>query len=215
MKPYEAEKLLTLYPHLKLIDKLHIYIRLRRAYFDIVEQYVPKKGKILDFGCGHGFFSFYLYQKSQKREIIGTDISEKKIAIAKTTSLAKYIRFIRKDTTLDLLGAKHHYEAITILNVLYLFDRNGQKEVIKKASASLQKNGTLILIDHDANITFMTFYTRLREFLMFRVLRLTTGSTLTFNTHEWWMDLLKQNFQKVDYISLDKRGFQKLYICKK
>jgi len=98
---------------------------------------------------------------------------------------------------------------------LYLFDKKDIEKIIQKASSSLNKNGILIITDHDADITFQTSYTKLREFIMLRILHLTHGTTLTFNPHHWWLKILEKNFTEVKYLSLDKSGFQKMYICKK
>lgn len=214
MQVKDAQELASLYHNTSFLDKLHIYIRLRRAYFDKVETYLPKQGTILDFGCGHGFFSYYLAKKSSHRNIIGVDISRKKIDMANAIE-HKTITFLYKENTVELLEKKNEYDGIAILNVLYLFDKKGEQEVIEKAAKALKKDGVLALIEHDANITFTTRYTRLREFFMLRIFKLTSGETLTFNPHEWWMALLEKYFSQVIAIKLDKKGFQKLYICKK
>lgn len=215
MKTKQAKEILSLYKEASIVDKLHIYIRLRRSYFDKIEKYIPQKGRILDFGCGHGFFSFYLYQTSNKRHITAVDISKRKINLAKKAVGKKNIEFIYKEDTINFLTNPASYDAIAILNVLYLLSKKNQIKIIRDASKALNKNGVLILVDHDASIKINTFYTRIREFIMFRILKLTSGDTLTFNPHIFWMNLLKDNFNEVKFFKLDASGFQKIYVCKK
>lgn len=215
MKAERLKSIFTLYKNAGIIDKAHIYIRLKRSYFDKIEKYIPRKGNILDFGCGHGFFSFYLSQNSDKRSITAVDVSKRKIDLAKKAAGKKNIKFIYKNDTINYLKSLTNYDAIAILNVLYLMSKNDQIKTIQNASNALKKNGVLVLVDHDADIKINTFYTRLRELFMLRILRLTSGDTLTFNPHYFWIDILKQNFNKVNFYKLDTSGFQKLYVCRK
>lgn len=215
MKTKHIKSILSLYKDAGAVDKIHIYIRLRRSYFDKIEKYIPQKGNILDFGCGHGFFSFYLSQKSDNRSIIAVDVSKRKIDLAKKAKGKENIKFIYKQDAIRYLKNLTDYDCIVILNVLYLMSKNDQIKTIQNASSALKKNGVLVLVDHDAEIRINTFYTRLRELLMLRILKLTSGDTLTFSPHYFWIDILKQNFSKVNFYKLDKSGFQKLYVCRK
>lgn len=63
-----------------------------------------KDKKILELGCGSGYFAFRLYNQSQPKKIIGIDISHNAIKraniIAKDLKLSKKINFIEKDVNL-------------------------------------------------------------------------------------------------------------------
>lgn len=215
MNAIETNGLLSLYKNLSLIDKLHIYIRLRRLPFEVIEKYVPKKGKILDFGCGHGFFSLYMSKMCKDRSILGIDISKNKIGIASKSVHDKNVSFEYSDKTISYLEGKFCYNAIVILNVLYLLKRNDQENVMKNASRDLNKNGKLLIVEPDANLKFRTFYEIARESTMIRLLGLTKGTTLTYNTKEWWIGNLKKYFKKVECIGFNKKKHHLLYVCSK
>lgn len=209
----EAKKLLSLYKNLGIIEKLHIYIRLRRQPFDKIEHYIPEKGRILDFGCGHGFFSLYLEKTSNKREIVGLDISLKKIKAALKSKHSSQIKFIcdKKARSLD---KKNFYDAIVVLNVLYLLKKEQQGAIINKYFLALRKGGRLIIAEQDANHKISIFWLQLREFIM-QLVKLTSGETILFQTKSWWLKTFKNYFLKVESIKINKSGFNQLYICTK
>jgi len=215
MKHNQAKKILSLYHNLTFVDKLHAYIRLRRPFFETAEKYVPRKGKILDFGCGHATFSQYLSLKSKDRQIIAVDISKRKISLARNSKHNQNIIFTYLQNSFSSLEPPQSYDCIISLNVLYLLNQNMQEKAIKKFHKALKKNGCLILTEQDASFTFKTFYTKLREWIMVNVFRLTKGKTLTINSHSWWMQTLKKYFKKTKIVKIDKKGFQKLYLCTK
>lgn len=215
MNAIEAKDILSLYENLSFIDKLHIYIRLRRLPFEVVEKYVARKGNILDFGCGHGFFSLYLSKKSRNRNIVGVDISKEKIKIASDSNHSGKVSFRYDSDSMSFLNEKYNYSSIVILSVLYLLDRKDQKEAIKRASESLKYGGRLLIIESDASFKFKTFYETIRESIMLRILKRTKGTRLTYNTKQWWIENLSKYFRKVEYFSLGNRKHHLLYVCEK
>lgn len=215
MNARQAHAIVSLYRNLSFINKLHIYVRLRRLPFEIIEKYVPRRGKILDFGCGHGFFSLYMSKKSKDRSILGIDISKKKIDIASRSIHDRNVSFEYSDKTVSYLKERFCYNAIVILNVLYLLKRNDQKNIIKNASGALNKNGKLLIVEPDANLRIRTFYEVVRESIMIRLLGLTKGATLTYNTKKWWMGNLKKYFRQIECIEFSKKKHHLLYVCSK
>jgi len=62
-----------------------------------------KNKKILELGCGSGYFAFKLYKESKPKQIIGMDISHNAIErakeITKELGLSKSIKFIEGDVS--------------------------------------------------------------------------------------------------------------------
>jgi len=79
--------------------------------------------------------------------------------------------------------------------------KNKQKKIIKKIHQSLRKNGRFILTEQDVNFAFKTFYTKFKEFIMVKILKLTSEKTL------------KKHFKKIKIVSIDKQESRKLYLC--
>ena len=213
MNHSQAKKFLALFNNLSFIDKLHIYIRLRRPFLKAAAKYVPKKGTILDFGCGHGLFSILLAQQSSRRNITAFDISKRKINIAKRSNHPKNITFIHSNHHSAVLKRSKQYDVIVVLNVLYLLPRTQQIKIIKTFNQLLNKNGRLIITEQDNSFIYRTLFTQAREFAMVRIFKLTKGSILTFNSHHWWTKVLHKHFKKIKIANIDKNEFQKLYLC--
>lgn len=215
MNTKDVSELIGLYKNLSPLARFHMYIRLKRAYFDKIERFVVKKGHILDFGCGHGFFSLYLAKKSKARTITAIDIAKNKIAIAKKSTHTLQVSFHQVQKTESFLTHSSSFDSIVIVNVLYLLPQKKQEALVAKAAKALKPGGKLLIVEHNAAKRFKTLYTKVREFLMVKVLRFTHGETLTFNTHLWWMKLLKGHFTNTAYKKLDPWGLQILYIATK
>lgn len=215
MNDIEVREILALYRNLSPLAKLHMQVRLKRAYFDRIEKFVPKKGKILDFGCGHGFFSLYLAKKSSTRHIKAVDVAKSKISIAKDSKHSNRISFNHSRKTETFFNKLSDFDCIVVVNVLYLVPRTKQELLVQKAAQTLKQGGKLLIVEHNAEKRFKTLYTKIRELIMVRLLRLTYGEALTFNTHLWWMKLFREHFKNVTYRKLDPWGLQILYICTK
>ena len=215
MNAIEAGEILSLYKSLTLLDRLHIYIRLRRLPFEAIEKHVPKKGKILDFGCGHGFFSLYLSKRSKERDILGVDVDKEKINIASNSAHDGNVSFRYAQDTMRYLEEKLCYNSIVIINVLYLLKRESQERILEKASRALAAGGKLLIIEPDASLKLRTFYEIMRESIMLKLLRKTQGTNLTFNRKEWWINNLKKYFGKIEYESLIGKKHHIMYICTK
>src|SRR5262249_55591634 len=59
--------------------RLHLAGRWRTCPFPAVEEAVPRRGTILDAGCGHGLFTLYLERRSAERRLAGVDIDARKL----------------------------------------------------------------------------------------------------------------------------------------
>src|SRR3989338_9125932 len=77
------KQLIDLYRDGFLFDAMYVYARWYTNDFEYLETVVPKKGRILDIGCGYGLFSNYLALRSRDRVVIGADLSTKRIRAAK------------------------------------------------------------------------------------------------------------------------------------
>ena len=136
-----------LYKEIGFFPLLHTVIKWALTPFEKMEEYIPKKGKILDLGCGNGLFSNYLAIKCQDREITGLDYSTKRISIARKTIQG------RKNIAFSL----GHIESIKLSpcdciifsDFLHHLSYQNQEELIRCSFESLNQDGILIIKEID------------------------------------------------------------------
>ncbi len=120
-----------------------------RLYLEKVKDLVIKKagtGKILDLGCGAGWLSLELARKGGK--VIGIDISQKRIEIAKKYAKKESIKidYLVGDIEDCSWESNNTYDAIINWNTLH-HTKDPQK-ILVSVRKSLKKSGIFISWDH-------------------------------------------------------------------
>ncbi|MGF7118755.1 class I SAM-dependent methyltransferase [Methanobacterium oryzae] len=110
-------------------------------------------GRLIEFGCGTGYFTKTLANKSES--IISTDISEEMLEIAKER--LKEIEF----QVMDVQNCKFDDETFdtAFMGLVLLFADDPQK-ALEESSRILKSGGSLIIADPD--ISFLAPYAMLR-----------------------------------------------------
>lgn len=156
--------------------------------FDAIAEKVPRRGRILDIGCGHGLFANLLALGSPERSVTGVDLSEKKIEMAcRSVGARGNVRFFVADALeADLEGAR----AITLIDVLYLIPYEKQMEILRTCAAALPPGGLLLFRTLDKRPAWKFAVSLVREKLSIHVFKMTLGAELYYRASEEWMDLL-------------------------
>ena len=128
---------------------MKVKLRLEKWY----EQYdrlVPRKGIIVDIGCGYGAMSYMLSILSNRRTIYGIDYDQEKIEVAKNAFLANdKLTFSCADIRqVDFPVA----DAFIISDVLHYLNYQEQEAVIAKCIANLSDGGSIIIKDGDSSL---------------------------------------------------------------
>ncbi|ARV57585.1 hypothetical protein BZZ01_02120 [Nostocales cyanobacterium HT-58-2] len=156
--------LLELYKPLPLSDRLFVRIRLLLSNLYQLEHYVPREGKILDIGCGHGVLSNLLAITSPQRQVLGIDIDAKKIAAAQRTIGERgNIEFEVGDAA---FLPNHSFQAVTIADVMYLIPPDIQRAILASIACVLEPNGLLIWKTHSHYPRWKYATTYAQEWLM-------------------------------------------------
>lgn len=175
-------------------------IRSALCPFDQIEAYVPKKGKILDLGCGHGIFSRLLMKKSPSRRVLGIDPSMHKINIARKKAIGiKNIKF-QKGVLDDINKVK--FDCITIIDVLYLLSPSEKTILLRKVKKLLKPKGYLVLTEVSSKPSFLYDLIKLEEYIMVKILRYTysNGKKLYFQSDNHYLKLFKRiGFKKIRF----------------
>jgi 2-polyprenyl-6-hydroxyphenyl methylase/3-demethylubiquinone-9 3-methyltransferase len=145
-------------------------IRKLTCNFEEIEKYIPKKGNVIDIGCGHGIFSKMLSEKSSHRKVLGIDPSPEKIKRAKkNTTGIKNLQF--KNTYLDNINIK--FDTAVVIDIIYLLPMKEKEVFLKNIAKILSKNGTLILVINGTEPYWMHKLLVLQEGIMHKMLKIT------------------------------------------
>lgn len=151
------------------MNDLFEFIRGLVCPFPEIERFVPKKGKILDVGCGHGVFSSLLAKTSSERKVLGIDPSREKIKLAGSRHREKNLKFARK----YLSKIEGKYDAAVLIDVLYLLPWDKKREFLKDIYRVLRKGGKLVIIINGYENNLFFKFLAFEEFIMARVLKIT------------------------------------------
>jgi 1-acyl-sn-glycerol-3-phosphate acyltransferase len=145
---------------------MRIKTRLEKNYVTFHEL-VPKKGTVLDIGCGYGFMSYMLAFTSEQRIITGVDYDEDKIDTARHCfSKTDRINFVHANIMEFDLG---NYDAIIMADILHYLQPDEQKKLIEKCIGKLNEGGVIIIREGDKDISQLHKRTRLSEFFSTKV----------------------------------------------
>ncbi|HET9900096.1 MAG TPA: class I SAM-dependent methyltransferase [Actinomycetes bacterium] len=194
---------LALYDGAPLAARAHVQIRWATCPLPGVAALVPDQGRILDVGCGHGLFSAYLALDSAERDVHGVDIDAAKIALAREAARRSGDAFTADVAPSGQLPAGP-WDVITIVDVLYLLDADGQRDLLTACRALLAPGGILVVKEMGTTPRWKARLTLLQETMSVRVLRITEGASLTFVPPETVAGWLRNLGLEVQSLRLDR-----------
>lgn len=173
-----AASTLARYASEPLGTRLHTRVRWRSCPFEDVAGGVPRGGRVLEIGCGHGLFSTYLAIEDPTRSVIGTDVDGDKIRAAQRAAEGLDNLTFAPAAPGELPDGP--WDAIAVVDVLYLIDRKGERALVEEAARRLAPGGALVVKEMGTTPRWKFRWMALQERLSVQVLRITEGHDLTF-----------------------------------
>lgn len=192
------------YREAPLRDRLFVRARAFLADLTFVEAYLPRRGFIVELGCGHGLFSNLVREASEARRVLGVDADERKIAVAKLTE-REGLRFELGDI---LATPAPPCDSIAIIDVLYLMPRDAQEQLIANCARALAEGHTLVVCAQEARADPRYALGYAQEIVATSI-GLTKGrsGTFTYLTREEMRALLERHGFAVDVVPLPRRPY--------
>lgn len=136
----------SLYAYLDIPAEQYVAWKLRLdPIFSRIDSAVPAGGDILDAGCGFGVMSHLLALQSGGRAIVGIDLDEKKLRIARCAGrTVKNARFVRGDLLREEYPAA---DCVLLIDALHYWTADKQRQIIGRCAAALRPGGILIFRD--------------------------------------------------------------------
>lgn len=101
-----------------------------------------KNKKILDLGCGFGWFEYYFGNLS--KEIIALEMSEKDLKTARENIKSKNIKFIT-GSGLEIPIKNNIFDMVLVSEVIEHIPKNTENKFLKEINRVLKKDGVLYL----------------------------------------------------------------------
>ena len=159
-----------------------------------IERLVPKKGLIVDLGCGYGLFSNYLALQAPEREVIGLDLDERKISFA-NRGLAKVRCFLGDITKTEVPPA----DGIIFIHVLHhLPSKEAQEKLLRICVQKLKPGGRLVITEVDKQPTLKYLMCLLADKILY------PKDRLQFRPKEEWENIFKNLPVSTTTIQTDK-----------
>jgi 2-polyprenyl-3-methyl-5-hydroxy-6-metoxy-1,4-benzoquinol methylase len=158
--------------------RLHTRVRWRSCPFPAVAAAVPTAGRVLEIGCGHGLLATHLALASADRDVVGTDVDGDKIQAAQRAAAGITNLTFAPAAPGELPDGP--FDAICVVDVLYLIDREGERGLVHAAAERLAPGGVLVLKEMAPSPAWKFRWMVLQERLAVQVLRITAGHDLTF-----------------------------------
>jgi SAM-dependent methyltransferase len=157
MNPETANttRITSLFAEAQLSTRSFIWLRWRLTPYHRIASLLPRRGRVLDLGSGHGLLSIALSMDSAQREIIGIDHDPRRArlaegAIARHKSVSKP-RFEVGDLEQKLATfASGSLSGIAMINILHYFDPAGQRALLEGAARALEPSGILVVREVDS-----------------------------------------------------------------
>jgi len=164
---------LRAYRHLPLTARLHATIRWWSAPFSVLEAQVPDSGRILEIGCGHGLFCTYLALAEPSRTVVGVDIDADKIAQAQQVARDLGRQNLRFEVATSGTVAAGPWDAIAIVDMLYLLPEPAQHDLLIAAAAELAPGGVLLVKEMSTTPRWKARWNTVQETVSVSVLGIT------------------------------------------
>ncbi|GEP96450.1 trifunctional MMPL family transporter/lysophospholipid acyltransferase/class I SAM-dependent methyltransferase [Chitinophaga cymbidii] len=196
---------------------LEWYMRIKTKMennYELFHQLLPKKGKIMDIGCGYGFMSYMLHFLAPERQIKGVDYDEEKIATAQHCYLRnEMIQFEAADITQYTLG---HQDAFVLLDVLHYLPAAAQEQLLQQCIRKLNPGGVIIVRDGDADLGRRHEGTKLTELFSTRLLGFnkTANGPLSFFSSSALRGIAERNGATVEQIDNTRYTSNVIFIIK-
>ncbi|MFL5813186.1 MAG: class I SAM-dependent methyltransferase [Bdellovibrionia bacterium] len=207
---------LSRYQGISLGTRAFLTLRWKLTPYLAMARHLPRQGKILDLGCGHGLLALALALESSDRQVHGIDHDAARVEAANTASQGIPNLKFQKGNVLD--PPPGHYQGIAMIDVMHYFEPKLQEKIFRQAFDALDPQGCLIVREVDpAGGGLASWFNRFYE----KVATM-TGFTraekpgLHFRAPSGWIQALESvGFQVTSERCSSKLFADILYVCRK
>lgn len=203
-----GRRVLAFYDGAPAMVRAHVRVRSLTCPLASVAVQVPRSGRVLDVGCGHGLLSLLLACDSAEREVLGVDVDPGKVAAA---NLAARVGGPTVNCSFELAPPGEvpdgPWAGVVIADVLYLLDADDQHGLLRSCAQRLAPGGVLVVKEMAPTPAWKAAWNRFQETVSVRLLGITAGDgRLVFLPPERLAGWLTEEGLEVTHRPLD-RGY--------
>jgi 2-polyprenyl-3-methyl-5-hydroxy-6-metoxy-1,4-benzoquinol methylase len=173
------KQVLGLYRSAPAVARAHVAVRWATCPIPAVAAQLPAAGRILDVGCGHGLLALFLALESSEREVVGIDVDDDKLALARGAAAGAGLAARFEAVTGGELPAGP-WHGIGIVDVLYLLSADDQRSLLRSCAEALEPGGVLAVKEMALVPRWKARWNILQETAAVKVLGITEGEAFTF-----------------------------------
>ena len=213
-------------PGISLGTKVFLHLRWLLTPYGRMAAYVPKAGKVLDVGCGHGLLAMEMALTAPGRHVLATDHDVQRIALARQAGAGiGNLQFevssggpVKGGNSPEAVGT---FDAILMIDFLHYFSPEAQDDMIAQAFANLSPGGWLLAREVNSEGSLISKLNQLYE-KMATMTGFTQSNTiqakenLSFKSQSGWEAKFAEHGFKVRSEPCSSPIFADiLYICEK
>ena len=133
---------------------------LHQRFLREIGQYLPDSGFVLDLGCGFGLFSLYYARRRPALEILGLDLSGRRIEIARAAARKLSVTNVRYEVgDASALALSRRLDAAYMLDIVHHIPRTSVAPLMDHLAARLEPGRRLIVKDVDREPRYKRWFT--------------------------------------------------------
>jgi 2-polyprenyl-3-methyl-5-hydroxy-6-metoxy-1,4-benzoquinol methylase len=174
---------------LRGVERAYAIVRfaiLRHKLLTILDLLLPSAGRILDVGCGFGLWSSYFALMAPRRSIVGLDVSERRISVARDVQrrlgLGRNTYVVGTAESAEVEGK---FDGIVVLDVLHHLPKEQQRPTLLRLRSLLAAGGVLLIKDITTDSSFRLKFTEILDRVMVGF-----DEPLAYRHHHEWADEL-------------------------
>jgi SAM-dependent methyltransferase len=160
--------------------RLHVLGRLLSCPFPRVLDYLPRGGRLLDLGAGHGIFA-HLALAAGAREVVAVEPDSRKVfhAVASLASAGPALRVVNGYHP----AVRGRFDAVAVFDVLYRLPKADWDPLLRWARERLAPGGVFLLKEIDPGHRAKAVWNRAQE-RGADLLGLTLGAAFSYETRD-------------------------------
>ena len=193
----------ALFRHAPLKVRLHVGVRWRLFPFQALLPHLPERGRIVDVGCGHGVLTLLAARERPQAEVVGCDVDEPRIALARRIAHDAGIENVRFEVAGAGEAPLEGASAIVCVDVMYLLDENAQEQLVRRAARALVSGGRLLVKEMAARPRWKHAWNVAQETVAVKVAGWTVGERFHFRDEEGFASLMRAHGLSPQIVRLD------------